>query len=132
MYFKQDSHCPPLLLRYCRVLLLYHAQPADGQLELDLDFSLGGVSMDWTKVQTGEPTTIAEEGAILILSECCCPMHVGEVKALVHQACTTTEGRHDRRVKRVKRQPRCLLLIAVTGLKVLASQDENIHETISC
>ena len=36
-------------------------------------------------------------------------MFWGEVKAFMHQARINREGRHDRRAKRGKRQPRCFL-----------------------
>lgn len=43
-YLKQLCHGPSLLLRYGCVLLLHHAQAADGQLKLDLDLSLPFIS----------------------------------------------------------------------------------------
>ena len=43
-YFEKLGHCAPLLLCDCRVLLLDHAQSADGELQLHLDFTLRHVS----------------------------------------------------------------------------------------
>lgn len=43
-YFEKLGHCSPLLLGDGCVLLLHHAKPADGQLELDLNFALLEIS----------------------------------------------------------------------------------------